>query len=297
MNKELQDLAWAVLPKEFKEEVKKLYSKFYNEKPHSDCSYGYLGLLIKLFGIHNLVSDAEGEVDEMLYVSRKRVQEMYAHYDKICNDPNRPKDYIESAYEYADGVTMALDDLFGSKCMPDENADDKVDDKVSDDNSSNFDGLEQKTPEPKYHRGEKVRYNGYVYEVEGLVGKNRYALKGLNFDLDEGMIEPYTGPSNEDSTLIQAESVKETRIADEETHLRNLSQETANCDKQFDNILKDSFSKERRLNIAAQFMSAMMSNPSIFHHGLNAEDEDYIVYGSLEFADALIAEAEKGNDK
>lgn len=63
MNKELQDKTWDVLPKEFKEEVKKLYSKFYNEKPHSDCSYGYLGLLIKLFGIHNLVSDAEGGGD------------------------------------------------------------------------------------------------------------------------------------------------------------------------------------------------------------------------------------------
>lgn len=33
MNKELQDKAWAVLPKEFREEVKKLYAKFYNEKP------------------------------------------------------------------------------------------------------------------------------------------------------------------------------------------------------------------------------------------------------------------------
>ena len=69
------------------------------------------------------------------------------------------------------------------------------------------------------------------------------------------------------------------------------------CDKQFDNILKDCFSKERRLNIAAQFMSAMMSNPAIFHQHLNAEEEDYILYGSLEFADALIAECGKGGFK
>lgn len=61
MTAETQNLVWSVLPKEFKEEVKKLYIKFYNEKPPSDCSYGYLGLLIKLFGIHNLTSDAEGE--------------------------------------------------------------------------------------------------------------------------------------------------------------------------------------------------------------------------------------------
>lgn len=56
----------------------------------------------------------------------------------------------------------------------------------------------------KYHKGEKVRYNGYVYEVEGLVGKNRYAIKGLNFDLDEGMIDPYE-PYTEPTEQTEAE--------------------------------------------------------------------------------------------
>lgn len=167
MTKELQDHVWKhCLPKEFKEAVKSLYTEFYNEKPHSDCSYGYLGLLIKLFGTHNLTFDAEGEDDEMLYVSRKKVHEVYNKYAQYVGYKLQP-----------------LLELFGSKCLPD----DKVDDK----NSSNFERLEKNEEiEPKYHRGEKVRYNGYVYEVEGLVGKNRYALKGLNFDLDEDMIDP-----------------------------------------------------------------------------------------------------------
>ena len=43
---------------------------------------------------------------------------------------------------------------------------------------------------------------------------------------------------------------------------RNLSQETANCDKHFDNILKDSFRNERRLNIAAMAMQGIVSNPT-----------------------------------
>ena len=51
--------------------------------------------------------------------------------------------------------------------------------------------VEDEAKEPKFKVSEKVCYNGYVYEIEGLVGKNRYALKGMNFDLDEDMIEPY----------------------------------------------------------------------------------------------------------
>lgn len=49
----------------------------------------------------------------------------------------------------------------------------------------------QKESEPRFVAGDKIRYNGFVYEIEALVGKNRYAIKGLNFDLDESDIEPY----------------------------------------------------------------------------------------------------------
>lgn len=101
MDKKLQDLVWAVLPKEFKEEVKTLYTMFLNEKNPSDCSYGYLGLLIKLFGIHNLTSDAEGE-EEILCVSRNEVRAIY--------------DKIDSVW-----LRQGLERLFGSKCLPDEN--------------------------------------------------------------------------------------------------------------------------------------------------------------------------------
>lgn len=57
MTKDLQDLAWSELPKEFKEEVKKRF-----QLTDADC-IGY-EILIDLFGKHNLTSDAEGE-DEM----------------------------------------------------------------------------------------------------------------------------------------------------------------------------------------------------------------------------------------
>lgn len=74
--------------------------------------------------------------------------------------------------------------------------------------------VDAEAKETKYNEGEKVRYNGYVYEVEGLVGKDRYSLKGLNFDLHEDMIdtyEPHTEPTEkteaeEDARIRQMEA-------------------------------------------------------------------------------------------
>lgn len=161
MNKELSDAAWRVLSSEFKEEVKKEWKTANNEERLSHDAFlrGCYSTMTLLFGLHNLTSDTEGE--EMLIVSRKRVQEMYAHYDKICNDPNRPKDYIESVYEYADGVTMALDALFGSKCLPDEDTDCTPVEVAVAENATTT----QTSAEPKFKVGDKVRIHGINNEV------------------------------------------------------------------------------------------------------------------------------------
>lgn len=95
MNKTLQDNVWSILPKEFKEEVKKEYY-------HDDSNPFELAQLEAIFGYHNLTSDAEGE--EMLIISRKEVQEQYQMYRNM-------------------GMIKRLDALmrlFGSKCLPDE---------------------------------------------------------------------------------------------------------------------------------------------------------------------------------
>lgn len=113
MDKELIDRAWAYLPKEFKEEVKKLYLKFYNKKPHSDCSYGYIGLLIKLFSIDNLISDAEGE--EMLTVPRKDIVELYQEVQKTISQCKGTELAIQAI-----GTKNVLWSFFGSKCLSDE---------------------------------------------------------------------------------------------------------------------------------------------------------------------------------
>lgn len=110
MNKELIDRAWACLPKEFKEEVKKEYRKGYV------CET--LAMLITLFGHHNLTSDAEGE--EMLTVSRNNVM---AYYRDAQEDEEEFHPAVENAcnimYQRAVGRRQMLKRLFGSKCLPD----------------------------------------------------------------------------------------------------------------------------------------------------------------------------------
>lgn len=68
---------------------------------------------------------------------------------------------------------------------------------------------------------------------------------------------------------------------------------SANCDKQFDTILKDSFHNERRLTIAAMAMQGMLSNTTRF----SSYEISDLVRISLNCADALIAEAEKGGEQ
>lgn len=64
----------------------------------------------------------------------------------------------------------------------------------------------------------------------------------------------------------------------------NLSQETANCDKQFDNIIKDGFREHDRVHIAAILAAGMLANDHNF----------YPTDRALELADALIDKCEKG---
>ena len=74
----------------------------------------------------------------------------------------------------------------------------------------------------------------------------------------------------------------------------NLSQSSSNCDKEFDNILRDSFSKERRLNIAAMAMQGILANS-------HQQNVDMTIGQTVELAismtDALIAEIANGSEK
>ena len=241
MTTKLQNKAWSVLPKEFKEEVKKRY----NDVLFTEYDRGYEDAIIYIFGYHNLTSDAEGE--EMLMVKRSEVIRMYSKFVEEFEHSN-PKEYKKTYY---DGRINALLCLFGSKCLPD-----------------NVDNLV-----PKFRKGDKVcvpgieKYSGQTLTVSDCRNSEQGWIYEIqpNKWINEAWLEPYTEPKDES---------------------RNLSQETANCDKEFDNILKDSFSKERRLNIAALMAQAILTRID--------DTPQVIAEAAFRHADALIAECGKG---
>ena len=95
---------------------------------------------------------------------------------------------------------------------------------------------------------------------------------------------------------------KAPKPAEPKEESRNLSQETANCDKQFDTILKNSFAKERRLKIAAMMAQGILSNTDrMKQYGEIAMRESetltqLVARNAMRYADALIAEGEKGGE-
>ena len=272
MNKELIDSAWSVLPKKFKEGVKYRYHNFncYNHTANIEVKE----ILEYLFSPHNLTSDAEEEV--MLMVEKRKVQDIYAQCEEIemDNNPNLSADIIEAA-----GAKMGLlDDLFGSKCLPDEVA-----------VAENATTTEPKPAEPKfkYNVGDEVKY-----KLDGEAHKIAFIDKGLTalpYQLKNGMwasesdLEPCTEPK---------ENV-------------NLSQNIANCDKCPKSVQKmHSNFGHSRLNIAAMAMQGILSNEKMLQYAINnfrLPDETLNRYYAvaqlaLAHADALIAEAEKGDN-
>ncbi len=77
------------------------------------------------------------------------------------------------------------------------------------------------------------------------------------------------------------------------------SEPKSETDKCFDSILKDSFRNERRLNIATQIMSSILSNQMMLNNLAHGETTaegvvKCIVDTTMMYTDALLAECEKG---
>lgn len=136
MNKELIDRAWACLPREFKEKVKKKYARCVeideDDNPNLPAyavksAISRRALLEKLFGIHNLTSDAEGE--ELLTCEKYKVEEALNYCDEL--------DSISGSHNMLNWGKQMIAYLFGSKCLYDEL------------NEDNFAKSEPKPAEPK----------------------------------------------------------------------------------------------------------------------------------------------------
>lgn len=122
MDIELIDKAWACLPREFKEEVKRLY-----RIAESDVDQMIAMIMLEnVFGLHNLTSDAVGE--EILTCEKYKVEEALNYCDEL--------DSISGSHNMRNWGEQMIAYLFSSKCLPDANED-------------NFVSIEPKPAEPK----------------------------------------------------------------------------------------------------------------------------------------------------
>ena len=147
MTTELQNKVWPILPKEFKEKVKKKYARCVkidaDDNPNLPAyavksAISRMTLLEKLFGHHNLTSDAEGE--EILTCEKSKAMQLYSHLLDLVENERISEHYsewcdLEREYIALFGENVFAD-YFGSKCMPDAHED-------------NFTRTEPKPAEPK----------------------------------------------------------------------------------------------------------------------------------------------------
>lgn len=259
MDKELIDRTWACLPREFREEVKKIYNAdaplvFPEENE----------LLDYIFGEHNLTSDAEGE--EMLMVSRKQIDVLQGEIFKAIMDAHDADDWQDAAHYILDVMPRSFATLFGPKCPPD--GDSSNVDEIGKD--CNVDSSEPKSAESKYIVGDKVMYKGVIRVIDSTDTTHRYHLSNGNYYaewVNESDLEPYTEPKEENHIVENHEMV--------------------------DNILKDGFREHNRLHIAAMAMQGLLNATSVERFTLRISPKA-IAEAAFEYADALINMNKKG---
>lgn len=306
MKKELQDKAWAVLPKEFREEVKDIFLS----SPH----IGMMRILVDIFGYDNIIHNTETE--EMLTVSSRKVVDLYKKFN--------PPPFGLSRDRHA-GIMFAIEQLFGSKCLLDEsrNVESKpmfeVGDKVliSDDPRlpKEYRGrigrvvliyagdiytvdvgngvvpdtfhISHLTPytEQKYKVGDKIRVTNIVPEkYVGSVGVVKSFSKGFyNIELLDGGgvmsreedLEPY----GNDLLSENEENENNDHIVGNEHKLRN---ERYNTDG-------ETYLLDPRIQVAAAAMQGMLSNPNIVMSCGDLDDnQEDITKHAVEYSDDLL---------
>ena len=118
MTTEIQDLTWACLPKEARDNIKRDYNTVLHNPRLDKYDSVFLTAFENLFG-HNLTSSTEPE--EMLIVSRSMIQNKYAYNESILE--------LDPTHQGAILLKKNLDFLFGDKCLPDPNPKDHTDEK------------------------------------------------------------------------------------------------------------------------------------------------------------------------
>ena len=185
MTKEQQDLAWACLPKEVREQIRQYYM-------NCSCGSEMEDMFETVFGEHNVSSLTEPE--EMLMVERKDIQWRYALNDNILANDHENKTALS--------IEALLYNLFGDKCLPDKEEQNIP--KLS----SSFQIGKNEQPEPKFKVGDKVRAIDNIraiypnpMTIKGVTlaedGKYRYNVVECGVRFHEDNLEPYTEENKE----------------------------------------------------------------------------------------------------
>ena len=218
--------------------------------------------------------DAEG--DEMLTVSAITVREMYAANERIKTDaPDK------ELGRTSDHINHVLRCLFGSKCLPDnvDSSEPNVNSSRSnvDSSRSNVDSLEPNSDGLNEDNCAKSEPN-----PTGPKESPRQFYRIIGTDEHGRQVVAPIPPEVAGSYDISKE-----RTEPEENHLSDPA-------KMVDNIIRDGFSKERRLNIAVTIMGHIIQSGfySLAENcrGKNITD---MVKLSMQITDALMAECEK----
>lgn len=259
MNKELQDKVWNhCLPREFKEEVKKIYNDLLNEHlipDIEDSVNNQMLILEEIFSYHNLTSDAENpanvtskpkfKVGDYVTVHFENGKRMVGHINEVL---------LDGSYDV---------DL-GNGCMM---------------HNVKPERITQYTNE-KYKSGDKVKsisdgQTGTVLKID----KNRYPQQYIVVDdnsdgliagyFTESDLEPYTEPHN-----------VEDKEVSKPTHSFGMEEEKSE---------PATSTLPIRLQVATAAMQGLLNATSAERFTLRIKPSA-IAKAAVEYADALLAE-------
>lgn len=257
--------------------------------------------------------NAEGE--EILTLSREKLKEAFDTAKKIATSKMSSK-MLSGA---ADMVCKTLNTLFGSKCLPDEVSEVKrtLSENLSEPKPAEPEEVAvgenttttQKKAEPKYRVGQIVYVNGVkfpfkiqtvstkdgasdFYTILGLPGLfSEYELSPAPKIVDDGNIENLrqnpAGPKDDIRDILMY------------TETENRWQEPYKIDGGRQPVAdRKGSGDDRRLNIAVQIMSGIMSNQKMLNNLASGESTvagvtGCIVDAALMYTDALLAKLEK----
>lgn len=199
MTKEQQDIAWACLPKEAREEIRDIVKT---------SGMGIHGMFDLVFG-GNVTLDTEPE--EMLCISRREIICKANAYMTWTGRGNYEAAYIRGKFDL-------LDELFGDKRLPDKDLIEdnfaksepsvqaepkfKVGDKVY--QTSGHDRLEEFTIKKVY----KDKRRGIVYDIQGLITILGVEENNLCWSHQNPYTEPETKDNKEKKELNLCELLK-----------------------------------------------------------------------------------------